>query len=136
MDGQHTCIGSVSGTLIVPLSSRIVGHMLTEVNFVVPTLGGFWFGIGMFTIFMAMLSYLPDAYPSVAATTIAGNCLMRAILAAAFPVFMIPYYEALGAGVASSILGVVGILFIPWPIILYYRGKNLRMKSKNARKDI
>lgn len=85
---------------------------------------------------MAMLSYLPDAYPSVAATVIAGNCLMRAVLAASFPLFTIPYYELLGTGIAPSILGVLGLLFVPWPVILLYRGHILRMRSKNARKDI
>ena len=85
---------------------------------------------------MAMLQYLPDAYPSVAATTIAGNCLMRALLAAAFPLFIVPFYQKLGAGTATSILAVLGLLFVPWPIILVYRGHKLRMRSKNARKDI
>lgn len=85
---------------------------------------------------MAMLQYLPDAYPSVAATTIAGNCLMRALLAAAFPLVMVPFYEQFGAGVASSILAGLGVLFVPWPIILLYRGRQLRMRSKNARHDI
>lgn len=108
----------------------------THLHWIMPVLGAFWFGIGMFTIFMAMLSYLPDAYPSVAATVIAGNCLMRAGLAAAFPLFTIQFYEALGTGKATSILGVLGLLFVPWPIILFYRGHRLRMRSKNARKDI
>lgn len=85
---------------------------------------------------MAMLQYLPDAYPSVAATTIAGNCLMRALLAAAFPLFIVPFYERFGAGVASSILAGLGLLFVPWPLILVYRGHQLRMRSTNARKDI
>lgn len=83
-----------------------------------------------------MLQYLPDAYPSVAATTIAGNCLMRALLAAAFPLVMVPFYEYFGAGAASSILAGLGILFVPWPAILVYRGRKLRMRSKYARHDI
>ena len=84
----------------------------------------------------AILGSVFYAYPAVAATTIAGNCLMRAMLAAIFPMVMTPFYRALGAGVASSILGGLGLLFVPWPVYLFYRGRNLRMKSKNARKDI
>lgn len=126
---------AIPGGLFVPLGLFWYGWT-PGMHWIMPVLGGFFFGIGMFTVFMAMLSYLPDAYPAVAATTIAGNCLMRALLAAAFPLFIIPFYDASGAGIASSILGVIGFLFVPWPWYLFYRGHNLRMKSKNARKDI
>lgn len=126
---------AMPGGLFVPLGLFWYGWT-THIHWIMPVLGGFWFGIGVFTIFMAMLSYLPDAYPSVAATVIAGNCLMRAGLAAAFPLFTIQFYESLGAGPATSILGALGLLFVPWPIVLFYKGHALRMKSKNARKDI
>lgn len=128
---------AIPGGVFVPIGLLWYGWTAeAEAQYILPVLGGFFFGIGMFTIFMAMLSYLPDAYPAVAATTIAGNCLLRASLAAVFPLVMTPFYEALGAGVASSILGGLGLLFVPWPVYLFYRGHNLRMKSKNARKDI
>ena len=126
---------AIPGGLFVPLGLFWYGWT-THLHWIMPVIGGFWYGIGMFTIFMAMLSYLPDAYPAVAATTIAGNCLMRATLAAVFPLFVIPFYDYFGAGIASSILGVLGFIFVPWPIVLFYRGHKLRMKSKNARKDI
>ena len=143
---------AVPGGLFVPIGLLVYGWT-THLHWIVPTIGGALFGVGMFTIcespyedltrflltqkpVMAMLQYLPDAYPAVAATTIAGNCLMRAIFAAAFPLFMIPFYEHFGAGVASSILAVLGLLFVPWPIVLVYRGRQLRLRSKNARHDI
>lgn len=126
---------AMPGGFFVPLGLFWYGWT-AHLHWIMPVLGGFWYGIGMFTIFMAMLSYLPDAYPSVAATVIAGNCLMRAGFAAAFPLFVIPFYKSLGVGPATSVLGALGLLFVPWPIILFYRGHKLRMKSKNARKDI
>ena len=132
---EERLLPAIPGGLFVPLGLFWYGWT-THMHWIMPALGGLWFGIGMFTIFMAMLSYLPDAYPAVAATTIAGNCLMRATLAAAFPVFIVPFYELLGAGPASSVLGALGLLFVPWPIFLFYRGHKLRMRSKNARRDI
>jgi len=128
---------AIPGGFFIPLGLFWYGWTSQyELHWLWPVTGGFWFGIGMFTIFMAMLSYLPDAYPSVAATTIAGNCLMRAGLAAASPVFIVPFYEAIGAGWASSVLGILGVCFLPWPFYLFWRGKGLRMRSRNARKDI
>ena len=126
---------AIPGGFFIPLGLFWYGWT-THMHWIMPVIGGFWYGLAMFTIFMAMLSYLPDAYPSVAATVIAGNCLMRAVLAAAFPLFTTNFYEKLGAGYASSVLGVLGLLFVPWPIYLFYRGHHLRMRSRNARKDI
>lgn len=126
---------AIPGGFFVPLGLFWYGWT-THLHWIMPVLGGFWFGIGMFTIFMTMLTYLPDAYPEVAATVIAGNCLVRALLAAAFPLLINPFYDNLGPGIASSILGVAGLLFVPWPWILFYRGHKLRMMSKNARKDL
>ncbi|KAF2480986.1 major facilitator superfamily domain-containing protein [Neohortaea acidophila] len=132
---EERLLPAIPSGLFVPLGLFWYGWT-THIHWIMPTLGGFFFGIGMFTIFMSMLSYLPDAYPSYAATVIAGNCLMRAGLAAAFPLFIIPYYELLGPGVTSSILGGLGVLFMPWPLYLFYRGHQLRMRSREARKDI
>lgn len=111
---EERLLPAIPGGLFVPLGLFWYGWTTTQ-HWIMPVLGGFWFGIGMFTLFMAMLSYLPDAYESVAATVIAGNCLMRAGLAAAFPLFTAPFYAALGPGYASTVLGVLGLLFVPWP---------------------
>ena len=51
-------------------------------------------------------------------------------------IFVVPFYEYFDPGIASSLLAALGLLFVPWPIILLYRGRQLRMRSKNARHDI
>ena len=54
-----------------------------------------------------------------------------------FPLFATAMYHRLGVDWASSLLGFLGILFMPIPWVLYKYGKTLRVNhSKFARKDI
>jgi DHA1 family multidrug resistance protein-like MFS transporter len=89
-----------------------------------------------FTLFNAVLPYLSDAYPDNVASVLAGNDLMRSSFGAGFPLFASAMYNRLGINWASSLLGFLGIAFIPIPFLLYKFGKQIRQKSKNARKDI
>jgi DHA1 family multidrug resistance protein-like MFS transporter len=52
-----------------------------------PIIGSAFFSIGTFLLFMAVLSYLGDAYPRYIASVYAGNDLMRSAFGAAFPLF-------------------------------------------------
>lgn len=85
---------------------------------------------------MAVLNYLPDAYPDVAASVLAGNDLFRSAFGTGFPLFGAQMYNYLGIGWASSTLAFISIAFIPIPFLLYKYGATLRNNhSKYARKD-
>ncbi|KAK6431448.1 GTPase-activating protein [Oleoguttula sp. CCFEE 5521] len=86
---------------------------------------------------MAILNYLPDAYPNHIPSVLAGNDLMRASFGAGFPLFANAFYTKLGVGWASSVLAFISIAFIPIPFVLYKYGPLLRNKySKIAKKDL
>jgi len=108
----------------------------SDVHWIVPIIGTAFFGIAAFTLFNAVLPYLSDAYPDNVASVLAGNDLMRSAFGAGFPLFANAMYKRLGINWASSLLGFLGIAFIPIPFLLYKYGKQIRQKSKNARKDI
>ncbi|KAG9205955.1 hypothetical protein G6514_006233 [Epicoccum nigrum] len=108
----------------------------SSVPWIVPIIGTAFFGIAAFTLFNAVLPYLSDAYPNNVASVLAGNDLMRSAFGAGFPLFATAMYKRLGINWASSLLGFLGIAFIPIPFLLYKYGKQIRQKSKNARKDI
>ncbi|OSS45888.1 hypothetical protein B5807_09639 [Epicoccum nigrum] len=108
----------------------------SSVPWIVPIIGTAFFGIAAFTLFNAVLPYLSDAYPDNVASVLAGNDLMRSAFGAGFPLFATAMYKRLGINWASSLLGFLGIAFIPIPFLLYKYGKQIRQKSKNARKDI
>ncbi|KAJ4380443.1 GTPase-activating protein [Didymella sp. IMI 355093] len=108
----------------------------SDVPWIVPIIGTSFFGMAAFTLFNAVLPYLSDAYPDNVASVLAGNDLMRSAFGAGFPLFANAMYMRLGINWASSLLGFLGIAFIPIPFLLYKFGKQIRQKSKNARKDI
>lgn len=122
--------------ILLPIALFLYGWTAREsVHWMVPTLAGLLLGIANQGAYAAILNYLPDAYPSVASTVLAGNAFMRAISSGMFPLFTTQLYNALGPGWASSIWAIVGVLFAPAPFILYRYGQKLRMKSKNALKN-
>ena len=58
-----------------------------SIHWIMPIIGSSFFTIGAFLLFMAVLSYLGDAYPAYVASVYAGNDLMRSSFGAAFPLF-------------------------------------------------
>jgi len=108
----------------------------SDVHWIVPIIGSSFFGVAAFSLFNAVLPYLSDAYPANVASVLAGNDLIRSAFGAGFPLFASAMFKNLGINWASSLLAFLGIAFIPIPFALFKWGKQIRHKSKNARKDI
>ncbi|KAK4942684.1 GTPase-activating protein [Elasticomyces elasticus] len=106
-----------------------------DVHWIMPIIGSSFFSIGAFLLFNSVLNYLTDAYPTYAASVLAGNDFLRSSWGAAFPLFATGMYNQLGVGWASSTLAFISIAFIPIPFLLFKYGEKLRMKSKYAQKD-
>ncbi|KAL8921019.1 MAG: hypothetical protein Q9208_005910 [Pyrenodesmia sp. 3 TL-2023] len=107
-----------------------------SVHWIMPIIGSTFFSMGSFLLFMAVFSYLGDAYPKYVASVFAGNDLIRSVVGAAFPLFANSMYRKLGVDWASSMLGFLSIAFIPIPFVLYFYGKRIRMASKMATHDL
>ncbi|KNG51256.1 benomyl/methotrexate resistance protein [Stemphylium lycopersici] len=134
---EKRLIPAMVGCFFVPICLFWFGwSSRPDVNYMVPIVGSGCFGIAAFTLFQAVLPYLSDAYPDSVASVLAGNDLMRSSFGAGFPLFANAMYTKLGVDWASSLLAFLGIAFIPIPFALYKWGKQIRHKSKNARKDI
>jgi len=103
-----------------------------SIHWIVPIIGTSFFGAGTFLLFQSILNYLPDAYPSRAASVLAGNDLFRSAFGAGFPVFASAMYMNEGIGVASSILGGLACIMIPLPFVFYKFGPRIRKWSKHA----
>jgi hypothetical protein len=91
------------------------------------------FGFGMVLIFVAISSYLVDAYLMYAASVLAGGTIMRSLLAAAFPMFTPYMYSRLGIHWASSIPAFLSLACAPLPFIFYFYGASVRKHSVAAR---
>ena len=106
-----------------------------SIHWIMPIIGSSFFSMGAFLLFMAVLSYLGDAYPKYVASVYAGNDLVRSAFGAAFPLFANAMYNKLGIAWGSSLLGLLSVVFIPIPFALYFYGKRIRHASKMARHD-
>ena len=84
---------------------------------------------------ISILNYLPDAYPEYAASVLAGNNFVRCTFGAGCVLFAAPMYNNLGIQWASTLLGILGLVFVPVPFLFYFYGDKIRRASRHALKD-
>ncbi|KAI8936510.1 hypothetical protein NX059_006915 [Plenodomus lindquistii] len=134
---EKRLIPAMVGCFFVPICLFWFGWSARpSIHWIMPIIGSSFFGVASFALFNAVLPYLSDAYPESVASVLAGNDLMRSAFGAGFPLFASAMFKNLGIDWASSTLAFLGIAFIPIPFALYKWGKQIRRKSKKARKDI
>lgn len=103
-----------------------------SVHWIVPTLSGLLTGFGLMSIFLQSLNYLVDAYLMFAASAIAGNTFLRSLCGAGFPLFATYMFDGMGIEWASTLLGCIGLVLIPIPVIFYIYGEKIRAMSSYA----
>ncbi|KAH9009940.1 putative caffeine resistance protein 5 [Lactarius deliciosus] len=127
---------AIVGAFIVPVCLFWFGWTSrASVHWIVPIMGSSLFSMAALLLFNAVLNYLADAYPTYAASVLAGNDFIRSMFGAGFPLFAGAMYRNLGVGWASTLLALLSCAFIPIPILLYKYGERVRMASKRARHD-
>ena len=121
----------------------ITGSMLwfawvsrASIHWIVPIISVSFFAAGGCWMVNACLVYLMAGYPKYAASALASNDFMRAMVAAAFPVFGHATFTNLGIGWACTMLGLLTAVFIPAPILFYKYGSKLRMMSRKANHEL
>jgi DHA1 family multidrug resistance protein-like MFS transporter len=74
------------GGFFIPICLFMFGWTSrSDVHWIVPIIGSSFFAVGSFLLFQAVLNYLGDAYPTKAASVLAGNDFMRSCFGAGFP---------------------------------------------------
>ncbi|KAI0255604.1 major facilitator superfamily domain-containing protein [Lactifluus subvellereus] len=127
---------AILGAFLIPICLFWFGWTSrASVHWIVPIIGSSLFSIAALLLFNAVLNYLADAYPTYAASVLAGNDFMRSMFGAGFPLFAGAMYRNLGVGWASTLLALLACAFVPIPILLYKYGERIRMASKRARHD-
>ncbi|CAG8950600.1 hypothetical protein HYFRA_00002809 [Hymenoscyphus fraxineus] len=125
------------GALCVPICLFWFGWTSRpQIHWIVPIVGSSFFAIGAMLLQCSVVAYIGDAYPQYAASALAGNNFWRALFGAGFPMFATAMYRKLGVDGASSLLGVISVLFVPVPFFLYSYGARIRKASKTARHDL
>jgi hypothetical protein len=75
-------------------------------------------------------TYLVDAYPMYAASSIGATTVFRSIVGAFLPLAGPPMYARLGLGWGNSVLAFIAVALIPIPLLFLKYGEAIR---KNPR---
>lgn len=105
-----------------------------SIHWMVSISAGAFFGFGLVLVFFGVTTYLVDSYTVYAASVLAGSAVLRAVLAAVFPLFTGIMYDRLGLHWASSIPGFLALAWVPFPFVLYRYGHLIRTRSRFAAK--
>ncbi|KAK7203058.1 major facilitator superfamily domain-containing protein [Myxozyma melibiosi] len=103
-----------------------------HVHWMAPTAAGVFIGSGIILIFLTCITYLVESYLMFAASAVAANTVLRSGFGAGFPLFATAMFHNLGTQWAGTLLGCLGLLLAPVPILFYKYGKRLRKASKYA----
>ncbi|KAF4541717.1 Major facilitator superfamily [Lasiodiplodia theobromae] len=79
-----------------------------------------------------LCGYMADVYSMYAASAFSALSLLRALCAAAFPLFAEPMFEHMGANAAASVLAAIATVFCVSPWVLLKYGPQLRERSRFA----
>lgn len=108
------------------------GAFGNKVHWIVPTIGAFFVGNGLMLIFLPCFNYIIDCYLLYAASALAGNTFLRSAFGAAFPLFARQMFVNMKIQWASTLLGCLGAVMIPVPVLFYMFGRRIRASSKYA----
>ena len=87
------------------------------------------FQIGQLFIMMPVQTYLIDVFGDrAAASALAANTLLRSLFGSFLPLAGPHLYDALGLGWGNSLLGFIGLAFMPVPYLFYHYGETIRTK--------
>lgn len=100
-----------------------------SVPWIVPALGIGCTGVGIYSIYMAVVNYLTDAYEKYAASALSAASLGRNTFGAFLPLASFQLFENLGYGWAGSLLGFVGLALSVVPVVLVLKGPAIRRQS-------
>jgi hypothetical protein len=151
---EHRLYAAMLGSFMLPIGLFWFAWAPNkDVHWIVPVLAGVPFGWGCLGIFVRSLppSSLPLLHPyqnlthrpQISATTylvnvyqsengasaVAANGILRYGFGAAFPLFTIQMYQAMGVHWAGSVFAFVSVVLMPVPWVFFWKGNVLRAKS-------
>ncbi|OJJ03869.1 hypothetical protein ASPVEDRAFT_54176 [Aspergillus versicolor CBS 583.65] len=102
---------------------------MPDVHWIVPTIGITVTGLGIYSIYMAVINYLTDAYERYAASALSAASLGRNSFGAFLPLASPQLFSNLGYGWAGTLLGFIGLALSAVPVVLVLKGPDIRRRS-------
>jgi MFS transporter, DHA1 family, multidrug resistance protein len=123
--------GAMVGSFVLPLGLFIFAWTARpSIHWIVPIVAQGISILGSILVYVSSNFFMLDTYGAKYGASASGaSSLTRYTLSAAFPLFTLQFYRALGVGWATSILGFCTILMAPIPWVFYKWGPKLRARS-------
>ncbi|EAW12204.1 putative MFS multidrug transporter [Aspergillus clavatus NRRL 1] len=107
-----------------------------HVHWIVPAIGITVTGVGIYSIYMAVVNYLTDAYERYAASALSAASLGRNTFGAFLPLASPQLFGNLGFGWAGTLLGCIGAVLSIVPVVLVLKGPDIRRRSPFMRESM
>ncbi|KAL1301638.1 hypothetical protein AAFC00_005861 [Neodothiora populina] len=121
---------AVPGSLLFASGMFIYGWTSYPfIPWIAPTIGIAVVGVGIYSIYLAVVNYLADAYEKYAASALSAASLGRNIFGAFLPLASPALYRNVGFQWASSLIGFIGFALSAVPVVLLIYGRQLRARS-------
>jgi MFS family permease len=121
---------AVPGSLMFTAGLFVYGWTsYPDIPWIAPTIGVAMVGLGIYSIYLAVVNYLADAYEKYAASALSAASLGRNTFGAFLPLASQSLYNNLGYQWASSLLGFIALVLSVVPVILLLKGPGIRKRS-------
>lgn len=97
-----------------------------RIHWIVPIIGTSFCGIGIIFFFIAVQTYLVEAYTIYAASALAANTVVRCIFGLTIPLAGPHLYSRLGLGWGNTLLGFLALIVVPASLWLLKYGERIR----------
>ncbi|BGP36379.1 hypothetical protein JCM10450v2_000279 [Rhodotorula kratochvilovae] len=124
---------SLVGGLVFPAGAFILAFSQGRGHWMGPVVGLTLIFSGVYTVYLAVFSYLADCYTIYASSALSGQSLCRNLAAFAFPLFTTQMYENMGYQWASFLAGCIALALAATPWVLFRFGPKIRQRSKFAK---
>ncbi|KAK0534759.1 hypothetical protein OC842_002541 [Tilletia horrida] len=119
-----------AGAVLFPIGGFIYAWTsYPDVSIAGPIIGIIVLMTGVYHIYLAVFSYLSDAYLIYASSALAAQSFARNVFGFAFPLFITQMYKNLGYPWASTLLSLLGVALGIVPFVLYRYGHAIRARS-------
>ena len=105
----------------------------SSIHWIVPTMAITLATMGIFSIFLAVFNYSADTYYTFTSSALAASGVCRNTLGGVFPLVTHQLFNDLGFQAASSLLGGIAAVLTLVPIVLVWKGPEIRARSRIAR---
>lgn len=100
-----------------------------KTHWIVPTIAIAASGLGIYSIYMAVVNYLADSYEKYASSALSAAALGRNTFGAFLPLASYPMFNNLGFGWAGSLVGFIAAALSIVPVVLVLKGPEIRRRS-------